>query len=157
MPTPRSQQISLSDTPYYHCITRCVRRTFLCGIDDTTGKDYSHRKEWFSERLALLAETFAIDICAYVIMSNHSRTDVVINDEHWVCLVFCLWIAISSVWIMLKFLKRSFIMNTVAFYLESQLATKIDILELKGDMSLLKWMLGVLVACNIAILIKLFS
>jgi len=62
MPTPRNQQISLSDTLYYHCITRCVRRTFLCGIDNATGKDYSHRKEWFSERLVLLAETFAIDI-----------------------------------------------------------------------------------------------
>ena len=48
-------------------------------------------------------------------------------------------------------------MNTVTFDLESHLTTKIDILELKGDMSLLKWVLGVLVACNIAILIKLFS
>jgi len=41
MPTPRSQQISLSDTPFYHCISRCVRRTFLCGIDTLIGKDYS--------------------------------------------------------------------------------------------------------------------
>ncbi len=40
-------------------------------MDNATGKDYSHRKEWFSERLALLAETFAINICAYVIMNNH--------------------------------------------------------------------------------------
>ena len=44
-----------------------------------TGKDYSHRKEWFSERLALLAETFAIDICAYVIMSNHFHGVLKIN------------------------------------------------------------------------------
>ena len=79
MPTPRNQQISLSDTPYYHCIARCVRRTFLCGLDATTGKDYSHRKQWITERLALLANTFAIDVCAYSIMSNHFHGVLKIN------------------------------------------------------------------------------
>ncbi|WP_198264701.1 transposase [sulfur-oxidizing endosymbiont of Gigantopelta aegis] len=79
MPTPRSQQISLSDTPYYHCISRCVRRTFLCGIDSVTNKDYSYRKQWFIERLALLSKTFAIDVCAYAIMSNHLHTVLKIN------------------------------------------------------------------------------
>jgi REP element-mobilizing transposase RayT len=75
MPTPRSQQISLSDTPYYHCISRCVRRTFLCGIDKGTNKDYSH----FVERLTLLSKTFAIDVCAYSVMSNHLHTVLKIN------------------------------------------------------------------------------
>ena len=79
MPTPRKQQISLSDTPYYHCISRCVRRTFLCGLDITTGKDYSHRKQWMAERLALLANTFAIDVCAYSLMSNHFHGVLKIN------------------------------------------------------------------------------
>ncbi|MCU7834469.1 MAG: transposase, partial [gamma proteobacterium symbiont of Taylorina sp.] len=61
MPTPRKQQICLSDTPYYHCMSRCVRRGFLCGFDSITNKDYSHRKQWIEERLALLSKTFAID------------------------------------------------------------------------------------------------
>ncbi|MCP4040447.1 MAG: transposase, partial [Gammaproteobacteria bacterium] len=63
--------ISLEDTPYHHCISRCVRRAFLWGEDSLTGKNYEHRKAWVVERLAELTKIFAIDICAYAIMSNH--------------------------------------------------------------------------------------
>ena len=31
MPRNRASQISLQDTPYYHCVSRCVRHGFLCG------------------------------------------------------------------------------------------------------------------------------
>ena len=71
MTKPRSQLIDIQQTPYYHCINRCVRRSFLCGEDHVTGKNYEHRKSWVVERLALLSRVFSIDVASYAIMSNH--------------------------------------------------------------------------------------
>ncbi len=72
MPRSRKSQISLEDTPYYHCICRCVRRAYLWGVDKHSGKDYSHRKQWMVDKLTELSDIFAIDVCAYAVMSNHS-------------------------------------------------------------------------------------
>ncbi|QFU22573.1 hypothetical protein FS418_12220 [Shewanella sp. YLB-09] len=33
----RSTQISIEDTPYYHCCSRTVRHVYLTGVDDFTG------------------------------------------------------------------------------------------------------------------------
>ena len=71
MPQPRKSQISLIDTPYYHCVSRCVRRSFLCGVDKYSGQSYEHRRGWVEERLLFLSTVFAIDICAYAVMHNH--------------------------------------------------------------------------------------
>ena len=71
MTQKRSSLISLSDTQYYHCVSRCVRRSFLCGIDDYSGQNYEHRRGWVEERLLYLSSVFAIDICAFAVMSNH--------------------------------------------------------------------------------------
>ncbi len=71
MTLPRRAQVALSCTPYYHCISRCVRRAFLCGTDAYTGKNFDHRKQWVLDRIAQQGAVFAIDVCAYAIMSNH--------------------------------------------------------------------------------------
>ena len=71
MPSSRSTQIDLAVTPYYHCMARCVRRAFLCGKDSYSGQDFEHRRDWVRERLRFLADIFAIDVCAYAVMSNH--------------------------------------------------------------------------------------
>jgi hypothetical protein len=63
MPQPRKNQISLIDTPYYHCVSRCVRRSFLCGEDKFTGQSYEHRRGWVDERLLFLSSVFSIGIC----------------------------------------------------------------------------------------------
>ena len=72
MPTYARRQIVVEDeVGVYHCIARCVRRAFLCGVDSYTGQDYSHRKEWILDRLRELAGLFAIEVCGYSVMSNH--------------------------------------------------------------------------------------
>ncbi len=43
---PRSQIVQPERTRYYHCVARCVRRAWLCGEDDYTGKNFDHRKSW---------------------------------------------------------------------------------------------------------------
>lgn len=86
MTRARQEIISPSDTPYYHCIARCVRRAFLCGEDQFSGQSFEHRRQWILDRLTQLDQIFAIDICAYALMSNHYHLVLFINQEqanHW--------------------------------------------------------------------------
>ena len=65
MATPRSRIVDESVTPFYHCVSRCVRKAFLCG------EGVEHRKEWIENRLKDLVAIFAIDCAGYAIMDNH--------------------------------------------------------------------------------------
>jgi len=81
MTQAREQQISLEETSFYHCYVRCVRRAYLCGEDYSTGENYDHRKQWLVSRLRFLSYVYAIDICAYAVMSNHYHVVLHVDQE----------------------------------------------------------------------------
>ncbi len=65
MTMARRLLVDVEVTRYYHCISRCVRRAFLCG------EGCEHRKAWIEERLELLAKQYAVSVCGFAIMDNH--------------------------------------------------------------------------------------
>jgi REP element-mobilizing transposase RayT len=65
MTMPRRQLVDVAVTRYYHCISRCVRRAFLCG------EGFEHRKAWIEARLEVLAKQFAVSVCGFAILDNH--------------------------------------------------------------------------------------
>lgn len=71
MTTPRKEIFDPAESGFYHCISRCVRRAFLCGTDSYSGKCFEHRKEWIRSKLASLLEIFAFECLAYAAMSTH--------------------------------------------------------------------------------------
>lgn len=81
MTIARRQQVNLDATPYYHCISRCVRRAYLCGNDPFSGQNYDHRKGWIINQIKCLGDVFAIDICSYAILDNHYHLVLRVNRE----------------------------------------------------------------------------
>jgi putative transposase len=83
MGLPRSHYVKEGEEGVYHCFARCVRRAYLCGFDEVSGRDFSHRKALLLERLQHLATIFAIDVCAFAILATHyhlilrTRPDIV--------------------------------------------------------------------------------
>lgn len=81
MTRPRRELVSVQDTPYYHIVSRCVRRAYLCGIDETTQTNYEYRRQWIVDRIRILSSLFAIDIAAYAVMSNHYHIVIKIDPS----------------------------------------------------------------------------
>ena len=81
MAMPRYSQLSLEDTPWYHCVSRCVRRAYLCGADSVTDQSYEHRRDWVAQRIKQLAAVFTIDVAAYAVMSNHYHIVVRVDNQ----------------------------------------------------------------------------
>ncbi|MEP4889055.1 MAG: transposase [Aliiglaciecola sp.] len=81
MAQARKKQICLSETPYYHCVSRCVRQSFLCGENRFTKQNYDHRRGWVESRLLFLGSVFAIDIAAFAVMSNHTHVVLFVDKD----------------------------------------------------------------------------
>ena len=65
MTTARSAIAPVGSAGYYHCVSRCVRRAWLCGEDRLSGKSYDHRRDWLVERVNELALIFGERVLAY--------------------------------------------------------------------------------------------
>ena len=72
---PRRLLVDSNSVGFYHCISRCVRRAFLCG------DAWEHRRQWIEDRLVELHEIFAISSCAYSILSNHLHLVLKIDPQ----------------------------------------------------------------------------
>ncbi len=92
MPKVRKTQVSIKAMSYYHCISLCVRRAFLCGKDSQSsqnyeyrrqwGQDYGQKRQWIEDRLLSLYNIFAIDISAYAIMNANTIMSYCISKKN---------------------------------------------------------------------------
>lgn len=81
MPVSR-KTIVLSDEPgVYHCISRCVRRAYLCGRDPLTDRNYAGRRRWICKRIKSLSRIFAVEIFAYSVLQNHYHIVLRVDPE----------------------------------------------------------------------------
>ena len=78
----RCELVCLTDTPWYHVVSRCVRRAYLFGQDAATGKRYEHRRGWIEARIRQLATIFTLDVAADAVMPNHDPIALRI-DRAW--------------------------------------------------------------------------
>jgi len=54
---------------------------FICGDDKYSGNNYDHRRDWIRDKIMAQIDAFAIDCCAYAVMSNHYHVVLCIDEE----------------------------------------------------------------------------
>ncbi len=62
-----------NEVGHIHVISRCVRRSWLCGEDPLTGNNYDHRKLWIKNRVKFISMHFNVEVCGYSLMSSHFK------------------------------------------------------------------------------------
>ncbi len=65
MTIARSRIVDLQSTRWYHCISRCVRKSFLLA------DEVHDRKSWIDNRLKKLEAIFVISVGGFSTMDNH--------------------------------------------------------------------------------------
>ena len=122
MTVARNQQICVEETPYYHVVSRCVRRAFLCGEDSVSGKSFEHRRQWLIDRIKQVTSVFAIDVCSYAIMSNHFHIVLKVNStKNWnATQVLMTWCSLYSLPVLCD------------RYLKGEIETEAEIRRVKG-------------------------
>ena len=71
MATARALLVDPDHALNYHLVSRCVRRSWLCGWDSIRRKDCTPRKDALEKRLFRLVRCFAVELHGFAIMSNH--------------------------------------------------------------------------------------
>ncbi|MEM9866017.1 MAG: transposase, partial [Myxococcota bacterium] len=135
MTQARSEQVDEETTRHYHCISRCVRRAFLCGYDTYSGRDYEHRRQWIVDRLKFLTSVFAIDVPAYAVMANHLH------------LVLTLLTEVAAAWSSAEVVERYgkvFPMGVANYEGLSETQKAERVAEWRGRLSSLSWMMRAL-------------
>jgi REP element-mobilizing transposase RayT len=140
MTMARRQIVHEGERGVYHCMARCVRQAYLCGINKLTGANFEDRRGWIRDRLMELSELFGIDVLSYSVMHNHhhnvirTRPDVVeqLNDEE----VVRRWLAVTP-----KHRKGTSIQQAASFELDLQtdLANPKRVIELRERLSSVSW------------------
>lgn len=76
----------------HHCVSRCVRRAWLCGEDRHSRRTYEHRRQWVEDRIAELTGIFAVAVWGWanaraeVLAVNAGRIEVLrgrLGDLSW--------------------------------------------------------------------------
>jgi REP element-mobilizing transposase RayT len=71
MTQARRKLVDPTQAQFFHLVSRCVRRAWLCGRDRYSNKNFEHRKAWLKKRILELGDIFATGIYAFAVMSNH--------------------------------------------------------------------------------------